>query len=126
MAAAVSGSATTSRWRSSRQRRGLTCSTCPIAPAMEALLGEEVQLSFVDTVTALPYLQSGELRALVVTTLQRAAQAPAVPTIAESGLPGYRASPDFALFAPAGTPEPILRALSEASIAAMRSTQVKE
>lgn len=96
------------------------------APAMQALLGGEVQLSFVDTVTALPYLQSGELRALAVTTAQRAGQAPTVPTIAESGLPGYRASTDFALFAPAGTPEPIVQALSEASMAAMRSAEVRE
>ncbi|TCZ56618.1 Bug family tripartite tricarboxylate transporter substrate binding protein [Roseicella aquatilis] len=96
------------------------------APAMQALLAGEVQLSFVDTVTALPYLQSGELRALAVTTAQRAAQAPEVPTIAESGVPGYRASTDFALFAPAGTPEPILKALSDAAVAAMRSPQVRE
>ncbi|WP_431270230.1 Bug family tripartite tricarboxylate transporter substrate binding protein [Dankookia sp. P2] len=96
------------------------------APAMQALLGGEVQLSFVDTVTALPYLQSGELRALAVTTLQRAAQAPAVPTIAESGIPGYRASTDFALFAPAGTPDAVVAALSEAAMAAMRSPAVKD
>jgi tripartite-type tricarboxylate transporter receptor subunit TctC len=96
------------------------------APAMQALLGGEVQVSFVDTVTALPYLQSGELRALAVTTPQRAAQAPNVPTIAESGIPGYRASTDFALFAPAGTPDAIVSALSEAAMAAMRSPAVKD
>lgn len=96
------------------------------APAMQALLGGEVHLSFVDTVTALPYLQSGELRALAVTTAQRAPQAPNVPTIAESGIPGYRASTDFALFAPAGTPDAIVAALSEAAMAAMRSAAVKE
>ena len=83
------------------------------APAMQALLGGEVQLSFVDTVTALPYLQSGELRALAVTTLQRAAQAPAVPTIAESGVPGYEVMSWQAIYAPAGTPAPIVQRLHD-------------
>ncbi len=96
------------------------------APAMQALLSGEIRMSFVDTVTALPYLKSGELRALAVTGAARDAQAPDVPTMAESGMPGYRASTDFALFAPAGTPEEILRALSQASMAAMRSAEVRQ
>jgi tripartite-type tricarboxylate transporter receptor subunit TctC len=96
------------------------------APAAQAVLSGEVGLSFIDTVTALPFVQDGSMRALAVTSAERSAQLPEVPTIAESGQPGYRASTDFALFAPTGTPEPILRRLGEATMAAMRSAEVRE
>jgi len=97
------------------------------APAVTDLLGGQIQLSFVDAVTAIPHLRSGKLRALAVTSAQRNGLAPEVPTIAEAGpIPGYQASTDFGLFAPAGTPEPVIRRLSEVSIAALRKQDVKD
>jgi len=96
------------------------------AQGVQAVLGKEVVLSFVDSVSAVPYLRSGELRALAVTSAERSKEAPDVPTVAESGLPGYRASTDFGLFAPAGTPEPVIRKLAEASRAVMLSGEVRE
>jgi len=96
------------------------------APAAQAVLSGEVQLSFIDMVTAVPFVRDGSMRALAVTSAQRSAQLPNVPTLAESGVPGFQASTDIALFAPAGTPEPILRRLSEVVVAAMKTTEVRD
>ncbi len=96
------------------------------APAAQALLTGEVQLSFVDTVTAVPFLRDRQMRALAATSARRSSALPEVPTIAELGFAGFAASTDFALFAPAGTPEPVLRRLSEASVAAMRAAEMRE
>ena len=94
-------------------------------PALQALLTRETTMGFVDTVTALPYLQSGELRGLAVTGRQRDAKAPAVPTLAESGLEGYHATNDFGFFAPAGTPQPIIQRLAAAAREALGNAEVK-
>jgi tripartite-type tricarboxylate transporter receptor subunit TctC len=96
------------------------------AQGVQAVLAREVALSFVDSVTAVPYLRSGELRALAVTSAERSKEAPEVPTVAESGLSGYRASTDFGLFAPAGTPEGIVTQLATAARRIMLSPEVRE
>jgi tripartite-type tricarboxylate transporter receptor subunit TctC len=95
------------------------------ALGVQAVLAKEVTLSFVDSVTAIPYLKGGELRALAFTGSERSKEAPDVPTVAELGNPGYRASTDFGLFAPAGTPAPILNTLGEAARAVMLSDDTK-
>jgi tripartite-type tricarboxylate transporter receptor subunit TctC len=95
-------------------------------PAMQALMTGEIQLSFVDTVTALPFVKSGELRALAVTTPQRSSEASDVPTLAESGFPNFQASTDFALFAPANTPAAIVRTLSAAVTESLRSPEMRQ
>ena len=82
------------------------------APAMVALLGGEVALSFNGT-SVFPQLQTKKLIALGVTGLKRMTAAPDVPTIAESGIPGYEVIGWNALFAPAGTPAPIIDELSK-------------
>ena len=92
---------------------------------LQALLAREVNMAFIDTVTAIPYLQSGELRALAVTSAARSPQAPQVPTLAESGLPGYRATNDFGFFAPAGTPPAIVERLSTAARTVLAMPEVK-
>ncbi|MCQ4158660.1 tripartite tricarboxylate transporter substrate binding protein [Roseomonas sp. GC11] len=79
---------------------------------VQAVIAREAQLGFIDTVTAIPYIQSGELRALAVTSPERSPQVPQVPTLAECGLAGYRATNDFGFFAPAGSPPEIVRQLS--------------
>jgi tripartite-type tricarboxylate transporter receptor subunit TctC len=96
------------------------------APAVQALITGEVEIAFVDAVTALPLMADGQIRALGVSTLERNPLAPQVPTIAESGFPGFEATSDFALLAPAGTPEPIRRRLAEALAATMRNPEVVE
>jgi tripartite-type tricarboxylate transporter receptor subunit TctC len=72
------------------------------------LLGGTLPVAVDNIATALPHMKSGKLRALAVTTAKRSAVAPDVPTLAESGLPGYELSSWQAVFAPAGTPKPIV------------------
>jgi len=89
------------------------------AQTAQAVLQRETAMSFIDASVALPLVRAGELRALAITAPQRSARAPEVPTVAESGFPGYRASVDFGLFAPAGTPQPILERLASEARAAV-------
>ena len=96
------------------------------APAVQALITGEVEMAFVDAVTALPLMADRQIQALGVSTLERNPLAPQVPTIAESGFPGFQATSDFALLAPAGTPEPIRRKLAEGLAATMRNPEVIE
>ena len=95
-------------------------------PAMQAVMSGEIPMSFVDTGVALPFVRSGELRALAVSTEQRSSQTPDVPTLSESGTPGLSASSDFAMFAPANTPGPIIRRLSQAVVESMRAPDLRE
>jgi len=96
------------------------------APAVQALVAGEVQMAFVDGVTALPLMAANSITALGVSTLARNPLAPQVPTIAESGFPGFEATTNFALLAPAGTPEGVLRRLATAKAAAMANPEVLE
>ncbi|MBL6078440.1 tripartite tricarboxylate transporter substrate binding protein [Belnapia sp. T18] len=96
------------------------------APAVQALVQGEVEMAFVDAVTALPLMAGGQIAALGVSTLERNPLAPDVPTIAESGFPGFQATSDFALLAPAGTPEPIIRRFSAGLAATMKNPEVLE
>jgi len=95
------------------------------APAIQALIAGEVQIGFSDAVIALPFVGSDKIRMLAVSTTERLASAPELPTIAESGVAGFQSSTDVALFAPAGTPEPIIRRLYEALAVALKSPAVK-
>jgi tripartite-type tricarboxylate transporter receptor subunit TctC len=72
------------------------------------LLGGTLQVAFDNIASAIPHIRAGKLRALGVTTAKRSGVAPDVPTLAESGLPGYELSSWQAVFAPAGTPKPIV------------------
>ena len=80
------------------------------APALQALVAGEVQMAFVEAVSALPLIRSGEILGLGVSSRDRNPLAPEIPAIAEA-LPGYECTTVTALFAPAGTPEPIIRRL---------------
>lgn len=72
------------------------------------LLGGTLPVAFDNVASAIPHIKAGKLRALAVTTAQRSGVAPDVPTLAESGLTGYELSSWQAVFAPAGTPKPIV------------------
>lgn len=81
-------------------------------PAVQALLGKQVDMLFENSVAAMPMIQSGKFRALATTGARRAAQLPDVPTMAEAGLKGYEIVSWQAVFAPAGTPMPIVNRLA--------------
>ncbi|QHE87797.1 Bug family tripartite tricarboxylate transporter substrate binding protein [Hydrogenophaga sp. BPS33] len=84
-------------------------------PAMNDLIAGQLTASFDVVMTTLPHLQAGRLRALAVTSAQRSPLVPDIPTVAESGFPGYESDVWFGLFAPAGTPAAIVRKVSEDS-----------
>ena len=92
-------------------------------PALEDLLGNQVSIMFDNLPSSAPYIQAGTLRALGVTTLERAASFPDVPTIAET-VPGYETYTWNALFAPAGTPPEAIERLNAAAVAAMADPEV--
>ncbi|MCX7138981.1 MAG: tripartite tricarboxylate transporter substrate binding protein [Proteobacteria bacterium] len=83
-----------------------------IAPAVVDLLGGQVQLAMSAFPTALPHVRSGKLRALAGTSAKRSGLMTDVPTIAESGLPGYEAAGWFGVLAPAGTPPSVVTKLN--------------
>jgi len=91
---------------------------------MPDLLGGQVALTFGST-SVVPHVKSGKLIALGVTGAKRAAVLPAVPTIAESGLPGYEVTAWNALFAPAGTPQAIVNRLNELTRKSIGLTEAK-
>ncbi|WP_235907839.1 Bug family tripartite tricarboxylate transporter substrate binding protein [Siccirubricoccus phaeus] len=94
-------------------------------PAAQALLAGEVQVTFVDAITALPFIAAGQVRALGVSTKQRTPLAPDVPTLAESGLPEFESSTDFAFMAVAGTPDAVVRRLYAATTAALANAELR-
>lgn len=78
------------------------------APALTDLIGGQVDVMFDNLPSSLAQIKGGKLRAVAVTSLKRAPALPDVPTIAESGLPGFEASSWFGVLAPAGTPFPVI------------------
>jgi tripartite-type tricarboxylate transporter receptor subunit TctC len=104
------------------------------APAVADLIGGQVQLLWVSIPSVLPHIKAGRLRALAVSTAKRSASAPEVPTVAESGYPGFEYSNWNALFAPAKTQQAqirkinssVMKALKEPDIAQRLSTQGAE
>ena len=82
------------------------------APATADLIGGQVQMMLDNIQAVLPHIRGGRLRGLAVTSLQRAAQAPDLPTVAESGYAGFRAASWFGLTAPAGTPPAVVEQLN--------------
>lgn len=82
------------------------------APAINDLLGGQLDLIFANLSAVIGNVKAGSLRALAVTSAQRAASAPDIPTIAEVALPGFEAATWFALVAPAGTPRDIVLRLN--------------
>ncbi len=95
-------------------------------PSAQALLAGEVNVTFIDVITALPFIADGRVRPIAVSTGTRSALAEAVPTIDEAGLKGFESATDFAFMAPSGTPEPIIRTLHAATVAALAAPEVKQ
>lgn len=80
--------------------------------AIPALLSGQVSMYFDTIMTALPFVQSGKLNALAISTAQRSDMAPGIPTVAEQGYAGYDVAPWYGIVAPGGTPKPIVDKLN--------------
>lgn len=96
------------------------------AAAIPDLLGGRIAMIFDNMPSALPLVKSGELRAIGVTSAQRSPAAPQIPTLAESGLPGFEATSWFALFAPAGLPRDVQMKINAETARVLAMPDVKE
>lgn len=97
-----------------------------INEALTDLIAGRTQLSFAGAPIALPHAKTGKVRALAVTSTVRTSSAPELPTVAESGLPGYDVTPWYGLVAPSATPAPVSNRLHQEIVRVMQLTDVKE
>ena len=108
---------------------GITMTHVPYkgpAPAMQDVMGGQVECGFLAGPTVLPQVRAGKLVALAVSGARRSALLPDVPTVAESGYPGFDATFSLVLFAPRGTPAAIVNAMHSALSAALNTPDVVE
>ncbi len=95
-------------------------------PALTALLGGEVQLFIATLGSALPYIRAGKLRAIAVASAQRSPTVPDLPTIADSGVPGYEATNWYGFLAPRGTPSGIIGLLNKRIVTVVESKEARD
>jgi tripartite-type tricarboxylate transporter receptor subunit TctC len=95
-------------------------------PALQDVVGGQVSMTFDNITTAWPLAKAGKLRALAVTTAKRSSVAPEVPTLAESGLPGFEIGSWQGVFAPAGTPPEIVKRLNAEIVKILNLPDVRE
>ena len=96
------------------------------APAVSDVVAGQISLTFGGMALAMPHVKAGRLRALGVTSMQRSAGAPDVPTIAESGVPGFEVATWYGVLAPGGTPPAVVEQLNSAFVKVAQSPDVKE
>ena len=96
------------------------------APSVIGLMGGEVQMIFTSIPAALSQIKAGRIKPIAVSILQRSSALPNVPTINESGVPGYDAATWYGLFAPAGTPKIAVDVLSREVVKIMSVPEIKE
>jgi tripartite-type tricarboxylate transporter receptor subunit TctC len=96
------------------------------SPAITDTIGGQVPLVAVNALEALPHVRSGKLKLIAVLSAARSTNYPDVPTIAESGFPGFEASVWYGIVAPAGTPKPIVQKLHDEVQKALTTKDVKE
>jgi tripartite-type tricarboxylate transporter receptor subunit TctC len=96
------------------------------APAITDLLGGQIQVMFTTVASAASLIAGGQLRALAVTSAQRSPAFPELPTVAESGVPGYAAESWYGLYAPAKTPVEIIDRLNKSAVRAVQSEAFKK
>ncbi len=96
------------------------------APALVDLLGNQVQVSFTSLLASVPYIKNGKLRALGVTSSKRVDGYSDIPTIAESGVPGFESLTWYGVFAPGGTPRALLVKIQEDMARALATPEIKD
>ena len=96
------------------------------APALTDVLGGQVEMTFVGAPASMPYIRSGRLKVLAVTTTKRATALPDVPTVAELGYPGYELAAWYGVLAPARTSAAIVNPLSAELAKAVAVPDVRE
>jgi tripartite-type tricarboxylate transporter receptor subunit TctC len=96
------------------------------APALVATVSNEVQLIFGNTGAVMPHVRARRLKAIAVTTAERTALAPDLPTVSSTGLPGYEATTMYGVFGPAHTPAGVIERLNREIASVLRRTDIKE
>jgi tripartite-type tricarboxylate transporter receptor subunit TctC len=96
------------------------------APAMNDLLGQQVQMVFLDLPVLLPQVRAGKIRAIAIGAKARAPSLPEVPTTGEGGYPQIEAENWYGMVAPAATPQPVADILQKAVVEALHDAGVKE
>jgi tripartite-type tricarboxylate transporter receptor subunit TctC len=94
-------------------------------PAVVDLLGGQVDMMWDSVSSARPYVQTGKLIPLAVTTTKRSSAMAGIPTVVEAGVAGYEVSPWFGVFMPAATPKEVVRTMNTALVETMKLTEVK-
>ena len=94
------------------------------APALIALISGEVDMSYENSLIVTPHVKAGKVRAIAITGAKRSRSLPNLPTISESGLPGYNASGWYGLFVPAATPKAVISRLNQEAVKALRQPDV--
>lgn len=97
-----------------------------LAPAITDLLGGQIQAVFADVGLVRSHMASGKLKGLAITSTQRAADLPNLPTVAESGLPGYESGTWYGVFAPAGTPGAVVDRIAQALSTVLATAAVRD
>lgn len=95
-------------------------------PAVAALLGNETNAFMSTFASALPHVKANRLRALAVTTRKRADTLPEVPTVEQSGVPGFEYATWYGVLAPAATPKPIIDKLNKAIVGVLSTPEMKD
>lgn len=95
-------------------------------PVITDLIGGQIQMTIGSAAPTLPMLRAGKLRALAVTSKTRASTMPEVPTVAESGVPGYEVTQWFGILAPQGTPRPVIERVNAAMVKGLQAKPVRD
>jgi tripartite-type tricarboxylate transporter receptor subunit TctC len=112
-----------------KQKAGVDMTHVPYkggGPALNDVMGGQIPMYFANMASGLPHVKAGKLRALAITGSKRSPALPDVPTIAETGLPGYEVYEWNAIFAPAGTPAPTIAKISAAVQKAMQAPEFRD
>ncbi len=111
-----------------RQKAGIEVTLVPFpgaAPAVTALLGQQVDYMIDNLPSSMPHIRSGKFRALAITSATRSAQLPEVPTMTEAGVP-MQVTAWFGLLAPAGTPDAVVERIQQSGRRAMQTAEVRQ
>ena len=112
-----------------KQKAGVDLTHIPYkggGPAMNDVMGGQVPVFFANVASGMGHVKGGKLRPLALTGAKRIAALPDTPTMAEAGVPGYEVYEWNGVFAPAGTPAPVVQKLADALAKAMASPDIKE